>query len=256
MKGLQSLHDAIEYLGKGYTFDVYLTDDGSTDGTVDAIMNKYPKIRIIQGDGTLFWNRGMLKSWIAAIESDIDYNFYLWYNDDTVLFKNALLSIFNYYNKCLSNSVISGALKSSKGDVVTYGGYKAHKRVVPNGKGMAIDYMNGNIVLIPKTVVDKVGVLDPFFRHSYGDWEYGARIRKNGFPLLLTPSYVGICDRHDDHEKCYNSSIPLQQRFTFLLSPTGHHPREVFHYGLKSEGILYALKYVLAVIMKTLFPKY
>ena len=39
--------------------DVYLTDDGSTDGTSEAVLYTYPNVHIISGDGNLYWNRGM-----------------------------------------------------------------------------------------------------------------------------------------------------------------------------------------------------
>ena len=41
--------------------DIYLTDDGCTDGTPEAIKRQFPKVHIIKGDGNLFWNRGMYR---------------------------------------------------------------------------------------------------------------------------------------------------------------------------------------------------
>ena len=38
--------------------DVYLLDDGSTDGTSAAVKNTFPNVHIVEGDGNLFWNRG------------------------------------------------------------------------------------------------------------------------------------------------------------------------------------------------------
>lgn len=42
-----------------YILNVYLTDDGCTDGTPEAIAIEFPSVHIIKGDGSLFWNRGM-----------------------------------------------------------------------------------------------------------------------------------------------------------------------------------------------------
>ena len=61
-------------------FEVYLTDDGSNDGTSDILRNKFPNVNIIQGNGSLFWNQGMIRAWKAAISSD-EYDFYLWLNN-------------------------------------------------------------------------------------------------------------------------------------------------------------------------------
>jgi GT2 family glycosyltransferase len=51
------------------TIDVYLVDDGSTDGTAEAVHQAYPQVKILQGDGSLFWNRGMRKAFAEALIS-------------------------------------------------------------------------------------------------------------------------------------------------------------------------------------------
>lgn len=71
--------------------DIYLTDDGCTDGTPEAIKRQFPKVHIIKGDGNLFWNRGMYRAWEEAAKQD--YNFYLWLNDDSYLFDGALFTL-------------------------------------------------------------------------------------------------------------------------------------------------------------------
>ena len=72
--------------------DIYLTDDGCTDGTPEAIKRQFPKVHIIKGDGNLFWNRGMYRAWEEAAKQD--YNFYLWLNDDSYLVDGALFTLF------------------------------------------------------------------------------------------------------------------------------------------------------------------
>lgn len=82
-----------------YRVDVYLTNDGCTDGTPEAIALQYPKVYIINGDGNLFWNRGMYTAWQEAAKKD--YDFYIWLNDDTILLPNALRILLDssYKNK-------------------------------------------------------------------------------------------------------------------------------------------------------------
>lgn len=73
------------------SLSVYLVDDASTDGTAAAVKELYPQVIILKGDGTLFWNRGMRKAFAVALEQGYDY--YLWLNDDTELYPNALLTL-------------------------------------------------------------------------------------------------------------------------------------------------------------------
>jgi len=41
-------------LPSGYRLAIYLVDDGSTDGTADAIASEYPDVHLIRADGSLF----------------------------------------------------------------------------------------------------------------------------------------------------------------------------------------------------------
>lgn len=86
LKCLQHLFNQLPI--EGYSIDVYLTDDGCTDGTPEAVKEQYPQVNIIHGDGNLFWNRGMYTAWEKAAQKG--YDFYLWLNDDTILLPNAL----------------------------------------------------------------------------------------------------------------------------------------------------------------------
>src|SRR5690348_12096667 len=79
--GRQSLPDNI-------TLDLYITDDASSDGTPEAILEHFPKAHLYHGSGSLYWAGGMRNSWRKALQSRPD--FYLLLNDDTVLYDNAI----------------------------------------------------------------------------------------------------------------------------------------------------------------------
>ena len=72
--------------------DVYVVDDNSSDGTSAAILEQFPDVHLIKGNGNLFWNRGMHLAWKHA--SKHKYDFYLWLNDDVVLYKNCFDEMF------------------------------------------------------------------------------------------------------------------------------------------------------------------
>jgi GT2 family glycosyltransferase len=78
-------------LPAGLAFDVFLVDDGSTDGTSAGVAAEYPDVHLIGGDGSLFWNGGMRRAFDAALRGTFDA--YLWLNDDTMLYPDALLRI-------------------------------------------------------------------------------------------------------------------------------------------------------------------
>jgi GT2 family glycosyltransferase len=39
--------------------EVFLTNDGCTDGTPEMVKTLFPQAHLVEGDGQLFWNRGM-----------------------------------------------------------------------------------------------------------------------------------------------------------------------------------------------------
>ena len=54
----------MELLGqnKNVTFDYVIVNDGSTDGTDEMLAAMPYEIDLINGDGGLFWNRGMYEA--------------------------------------------------------------------------------------------------------------------------------------------------------------------------------------------------
>ncbi|MCG8688965.1 MAG: glycosyltransferase, partial [Desulfobacterales bacterium] len=52
---------------------VYLVDDGSTDGTGAAVARQYPSVRLIRGNGTLYWNGGMFLALGEAVKKQHDF---------------------------------------------------------------------------------------------------------------------------------------------------------------------------------------
>ena len=92
----------------GYLLDTWLTNDGCTDGTPEAVSLTFPTVHIIQGDGTLFWNRGMYAAWTNAVKNT-SYDFYLWLNDDTFLFDGAIEYLIHCYETLGKHCIVAGA---------------------------------------------------------------------------------------------------------------------------------------------------
>ena len=70
---LKSLFKAIQFSKADSSFSVYLVDDGSTDGTAEAVLSNFPEVNVINGSGNLFWAGGMRLAWNTALQSNPDY---------------------------------------------------------------------------------------------------------------------------------------------------------------------------------------
>ena len=254
LKGLRSLIEAITPMGDGYIFDIYMTDDGSSDGTAQSVKKEFPQVNIVHGDGNLFWGGGMNLAWKEASETK-KYDYYLWWNDDSILYPEAIKIMFATVKGGNCSTIVSGAFVDRNGNVSYGGGDSTKPRYEPNGSPQAIKHMNGNFVLIPSSIFNKLGYIDKHFTHIGGDFDYGLRALNEGFHVLLSTSYVGVCDRHDSTPKWMNKAYNLKERWKSLRLPRQMSPESYFILCRRDKGLLFAFKAYLSVHFYCLFPK-
>lgn len=255
-KTLQSLERLYKLLPlDGYQVDVYLTNDGCTDGTPEAVAELFPQVKIINAKGDLFWNRGMWTAWDTAAKTK-DYDFYLWLNDDTFVYDNMLRGLIDSAVETNEKAIIVGATESTDHSEITYGGrLKDGKIPIPNGRLVKVNHFNGNIVLIPQAVYSVLGNLDPYFTHSKGDFDYGLRAKKVGIDIYQAGEVLGECDAHPTLDKWCNPNMPLSQRWKMLNRPNGMPPKETFHLEKKHVGLVTACLHYVTIYVRCLCPK-
>ena len=232
---------------------VYLTNDGCTDGTPEAVASQFPQVHIINADGNLYWNRGMYTAWEAAAKT-FDYDYYLWLNDDTFVYTDMLESLLSLGENYDGKAIIVGATISTDHKRVTYGGWHNGKLIEPNGQPVEADCINGNIVLVPRSVYRVLGNLDYYFTHSKGDFDYGMRAKKKGIKMYVAGKYLGECDLHESLDKWCNPEVPFNQRWKALHRPNGMPPKETFHLEKRHYGIITALFHYFTIYTRCLFP--
>lgn len=231
--------------------DVYLVDDGSNDGTYKIISSNFPKIKILKGTGNLFWTRGMALAWSNA--SNLNYDFYLWLNNDVFLFNSAFKELFSVSSELDHKAIISGIVNDEKGYSI-YGGYDANKKLIQsNGRINYISYLNGNVVLVPKHVFDLLGNFDPNFHHDLGDVDYGLSAIKFGIRVVTTrhPVSIGV-QNNICRERMNNAS--LFTRFEKLYSPLGSPPSINFYFRKKHKSLINAIIYFMFQHFLNLIP--
>lgn len=245
---LQSLFDIVP------DCDVYLVDDASTDGTTEAVRQSYPQVHLIQGNGNLFWSRGMYTAWKEAIKGN--YDFYLWLNDDIELypfFLQELIDCMAYGNQ---QCIVSGLIENFEKTKILYGGSDKNKKLIqPNSTPQEITFMNGNVVLIPACVVDKIGIIDPTFHHDLGDVDYGLNAIKNHIKVYSTriPIAAGYSNNFCRIRK-WNTT--LLQRFKKLYSPLGSPPSINFYFHKKHFGITNAIEFIIFIYIINILPDF
>lgn len=212
--------------------DVYLVDDGSTDGTGEVVRRRYPSVKVLHGDGQLFWNGGMRLVFGVAMEKG--YDFYLWLNDDTVLYPHAVAEMVNTYQRLRaemdSEVIVVGSTSDPVTKKTTYGGIVSFGKLNrlkyrlldpdPN-RPLRCDSMNGNCVLIPAGVARRLGNLDRAYVHSMGDFDYGFRATRVGILIWTCPGYVGTCSTNPVSGSWRDATLPFRLRWKKTTGPKG-----------------------------------
>lgn len=260
---MQSLHTIGIKNKDMLKFSVYLTDDGSTDGTAELIREHFPAVRILDGDGHLFWAGGMRNSWSEALKHN--YDGYLLLNDDTVLLQNVFSQILETEKYSLefylTKGIYIGSTNSSDRKHVTYGGRLIKNKflitsemIIPDGKPYLCDLGNANIMYVSSEVIDKISILHNGYTHGKADYDYTLLAKKNGIPVLTMPEICGICD--NDHKPLYNdfTNSSIKNRIKILFSPTGIGFKDQLIYTKRNFPYRYPFV-VVAGILKVLLPK-
>lgn len=199
---LRCLGQLLEAESEALQIRVTLFDDGSTDGTVEAVLEQFPRVHIIRGTGDAYWAKSMALAEKAVLRSvsEQDDGFILWLNDDVFLRQDAVRRAIAAADRT-PGAVIVGAMQDTQAGNVTYSGMQRHGRhplrytkVAPGDKDRVVDAFNGNFVLVPLSTARKVGGIDGRFSHAWADIDYAYRCFDNGIPAILPPGYFGECD--------------------------------------------------------------
>ena len=245
--------------------DVYLVDDGSTDGTGDAVKKNFPKVNLLKGDGTLYWNGGMRFAFAEAIKNKYDY--YLWLNDDTFIYQhslNLLVETSNSLKQKKGNSVIIvGAIKDIDTENVNYGGFVQKSKLHPlifillncRMEPQLCDTFSGNVVLIPDKIVQKVGNMNlQYSKMKMGDFDYGLRAKYAGFESWVAPGFIGECASNTIEGTLFDNNLSFKERIKIMKTPHGVPPaKEWMAFTKMHAGFLWPY-YWFRTIIRVIFP--
>lgn len=229
---LESLQNTSRpFLRNDVDLEVFLTDDGSSDGTREMLESgnwSFP-LHVLPGDGSLFWNGGMINSWKAALVEG-GFDGYLWLNNDTIVlpaFWEDLLTADKHSKECYGKrGIYVGSTRDSATGAFTYGGFVytnkltlKDKFIIPDGKHFQeCESGHGNITFVSSEVVDKMGIFYEKYHHGGTDHDYTYLTHKAGFPVLVLPHFSGECE--NDHPKDGGRkkffALPLKERIEAL----------------------------------------
>lgn len=194
----------------GVKLDIIIVDDGSTDGTSDAIRKHFPNVIILTGDGNLWWTGAINMGVHYALGKAYDYVLFL--NDDLILDKYffvELSDVARRYPEALVSSIKLNHGSDGVDRILTAGikvtGFLREMRMLHVGEQyrsdlpavIECDMVTGASMLVPVSVFKTIGLPDQKkFPHHWGDLEFSRRASLAGF-RCLTASRSRVYTEHN-----------------------------------------------------------
>lgn len=251
-KTLQCLASLFFDIPGHISLTVFLVDDGSTDGTAAAVRQFFPEVIVISGNGDLYWAGGMRVAFKTAARLG-EYDYYLWLNDDVVLDNGALLCALSWADNYRAKpAVLVGTIRDVATGKAIYGGMRRpsmwralyFEPVTTDSHPIPCDTCSGNFLLIPSAIAMRVEMIDNIFRHACGDYDYGFRVRRYGYPLLVIPGSVGTSARNPFPNREDICRLSIIERWQRITGPKLFPIRPWFTYTYRHTGLLWPIFFV------------
>ena len=239
------------------SFSFMVADDGSSDGTYEELA-KFPRTRVIRGDGSWFYSGGMRAVIEEAKKEKQSYDYCLFFNDDVDFYESAIENLC----KKDRNVIWVGPTSDEEGNL-SYGGVLKTSKWRPNPEiimadnsmGRECDTFNANCVLIPWDIFIKLDNIDQVYTHSMGDFDYGFSAKRKGYVLKVSDEFVGVCPDNPVGISWRNTELSRKERFRRKESPKGLPTREWFYYLKKNYNIVTAVIYSMIPFFRIILKK-
>ncbi|QCK87608.1 glycosyltransferase [Phreatobacter aquaticus] len=180
-----------------------VVDDGSTDGTAEAIREAFPQVEIIRGDGSLWYSEGTNVGVRAALRRRPD--FVLLYNNDSLFPPECLATLVDCAERHPTSLVGAVLVDWDRPETIfqvgtswqtSYGGWRTWMRQtlddLPSGP-FPVETIVGNCVLVPAAALVDAGLMKSATLPNFGDAELTTRMRRRGWRLLIEPAARVLC---------------------------------------------------------------
>jgi hypothetical protein len=182
------------------SFDVMLVDNGSADGSVAAIHDRFPSLEIVETGRNLGFAEGNNVGIRIALDRGADYVLLL--NNDTAVHPAILDELVAAAERCPEGGIFGAKiLYHAEPARIWYAGALWHDdlmrfqhcyedaQVRADDRGVApVDYACGCALLARSAMLRKVGLLDPIFFLTYEDTDLCFRARGAGFACYYVPA--------------------------------------------------------------------
>ena len=184
------------------SFEVWLVDNASSDGSIDAVRSGYPEVCIIQNQE----NVGFAAANNRAL-GKIHGRYAMLLNTDAVLTQGAVERLFDFMERNPEAGMAGGQLLNGDGtlqnstasfpDFLSVMFNESLLRILMPGKYSAkgnhqhepveIDSIIGACLVVRKKAIEQVGLLDERFFFFFEETDWALRMKRNGWRIFFVP---------------------------------------------------------------------
>lgn len=229
---LQALRSLSRICLENIDLQIFIVDDGSTDGTTTAIRSAFPDVNVISGDGRLHYAAGTNRGISAALERGVD--FIVTANDDSIFHEQFLVRLLETAGRRPRSIVGAMLLLWDRPQEAFQVGFRWRtfaggwaERTAPTvfelpRHPFEVEGLAGNCVLIPAEAVRECGLMDERrFPYGWGDIQYFVRMRRMGWRLLVEPRAYVWCEPNTNPRPLHHSTF---REVLSALFANGRHP--------------------------------
>jgi GT2 family glycosyltransferase len=191
---------SLEHLTYLYT-EIIVVDNGSTDGTVDAVREQFPNITLIPTGANLGFTGGNNVAIRYALDKGSDYIMLL--NNDTIVAPDMIDMLLRAMDQDPALGVVGPLIYyfdqpevvwSAGGSIDWQRGITHMTGIGEEDKGQFgqepryVDFVTGCALLARRAVWEQVGLLDDHFFMYYEETEWCVRVNRAGFKIAQVPT--------------------------------------------------------------------
>ena len=165
-------------------FSVLVVDDGSSDGTTEAIAAKFPEVDVLEGDGNLWWTGATALGMQRAIASGAAA--VCWLNDDCWPAPGTLSALLSAALDGPPKIVAPTCVQAGTNERVPNGFVGRSRVSAGETESVVAEGLSGFCVMVPRAVCDRIGFPDSRdFPHYFGDNAYTLAASRAGFECIV-----------------------------------------------------------------------
>lgn len=237
---------------QNYTdYEFIIVDDGSTDGSGEAIKKTYPEAKVIRGDGNWWWTKSMNEGMRYILEKSHPSDFVLTLNDDTEVDTNylqTLLDVSVANDRALVGSIVKNFYDHNW---IQDAGVQINwkKFMLPKSYSVGEKKVNKDIgtlscrgLLIPIEVFHTMGLFSKILPHYGADYDFSMRAKRHGFTLMMShEAIVYSKDQLGDKER------PFWQKY-FSRRSSLNIPMQIVLATRNAPGVYLKLKCIAIIL--------